>query len=77
MKISRPGNTVLVALLLAGTPLLLAEEDKTSDRCGVGHDQETKDWEVSKHARRSIPEGNMRSRLAWGSYTLTPSQIRK
>jgi hypothetical protein len=32
MKISRLSNTVLLAFLLAGTPLLLAEEDKTSDR---------------------------------------------
>jgi hypothetical protein len=43
MKISRPSNTVLLAFLLAGTPLLLAEEDKTSDRCGFCHEQETKD----------------------------------
>ena len=50
MKISRLSNTVLLAFLLPGTPLLLAEEDKTSDRCGVCHEQETKDWEASKHA---------------------------
>ena len=30
MKISRLSNTVLLAFVLAGTPLLLAEEDKTS-----------------------------------------------
>ena len=28
MKISRLSNTVLLAFLLAGTPLLLTEEDK-------------------------------------------------
>ena len=61
MKISRPSNTVLLAFLLAGTLLLLAEEDKTSDRGGVCHEQETKDWEASKHARRSSPEGNKTS----------------
>ena len=53
MKISRLGNTVFLAFLLAGTRLLLAEEDKTSDRCGVCHEQETNDWEASKHARRA------------------------
>jgi hypothetical protein len=35
MKVSRLSNTVLLAFLLADTPLLLAEEDKTSDHCGV------------------------------------------
>ncbi len=43
MKISGLSNTVLLAFSLAGTPLLLAEEDKTSDRCGVCHEQETKE----------------------------------
>ncbi len=48
---SRVSNAGLLAFLLAGIPLLLAEEDKTSDRCGVRHEQETKDLEASKHAR--------------------------
>jgi hypothetical protein len=61
MKISRPSNTVIIAFLLAGTSLMLAEEDKSSDRCGFCHEQETKDWEASKQALRSSPEGNKTS----------------
>ncbi len=53
MKTPRLSNTVLLAFLLASTHLLLAEEDKTSDRCGVCHEQETNDWEASKDARRA------------------------
>jgi hypothetical protein len=61
MKISRMSNLVLLAFLLASIPLLLVEEDKTSDRCGICHEQETKDWETSKHTRRCSPEGNKTS----------------
>ena len=35
MKISRLSNTVIFVCLFASIRLLLAEEDKTSDRCGV------------------------------------------
>jgi hypothetical protein len=44
-------SALLVSLVLAGNACLAVEEDKVADRCAVCHEQETKDWQGSKHAQ--------------------------
>jgi hypothetical protein len=48
-------SLAFIAICLIPSLAVVAEEDKTSDQCAVCHEQETKDWEASKHARAINP----------------------
>ena len=44
-------NVVVGVVLILSAVVVRAEEDKASDRCALCHEQATKDWAASPHAR--------------------------
>jgi hypothetical protein len=44
-------NILLAVLILSVPAIASADEEKTSDRCALCHEQETKEWAASSHAQ--------------------------